>query len=470
MIMKHRFTLLAAVSLTASVFAQDFTVDDIKYKVLEGTKTCQLTNGKEATGALEIPATVKYNGEDYSVIKIGEEAFMKDSLLTSVKIPSTVTEISSFAFRECKRLESASIGPNVSVIGGSAFYDCPQLTSIVIPEKVEVLNAATFNKCVSLASVEIKGTVKSLAYGVFQDCKSLTSVDFKEGLESIGYAAFSGCSSLKRLALPASVSSLGNSCFQGCTNLESIDVADGNAFYTAIDDVLYTADFSQLIKCAAKHSGEVVVKNGCKTILSQAFEYCEGLTSITLPSGLESIGYAAFDSCTGIKYMSIPEACLKIENYAFDNCSSLSTFYLPSKIETLSFGLLANCTSLTSIWIPNSVKNVMRQAFQNTGITEISLPAALESLDPAAFLECYVLENINIAEECAAYKSVDGVVYTADLSTVVTCPGGKKGDLILPEGLTEIGPLAYTNCQYIKNVTLPESIRTIGMSAFYYCI
>ena len=92
--MKHRFTLtlLAAASLSLSALAQDFTVSGIKYSVLPGdSKTCQLTDGKKTKGSLDIPASVKYNGEDYSVVRIGEEAFTADSLLTSVSIPASVT-------------------------------------------------------------------------------------------------------------------------------------------------------------------------------------------------------------------------------------------------------------------------------------------------------------------------------------------------------------------------------------------
>lgn len=67
-----------------------------------------------------------------------------------------------------------------------------------------------------------------------------------------------------------------------------------------------------------------------------------------------------------------------------------------------------------------------------------------------------------------AYKSVDGIIYSADMSILVKCPAGREGKIVIPDGVVEIAPGAFSN-SCIQEVVFPDSLQKIGMSAFAFC-
>lgn len=67
-----------------------------------------------------------------------------------------------------------------------------------------------------------------------------------------------------------------------------------------------------------------------------------------------------------------------------------------------------------------------------------------------------------------AYKSVDGIIYSADMSILVKCPAGREGKIVIPDGVVEIAPGAFSS-SCIQEVVFPDSLRKIGMSAFAFC-
>lgn len=67
-----------------------------------------------------------------------------------------------------------------------------------------------------------------------------------------------------------------------------------------------------------------------------------------------------------------------------------------------------------------------------------------------------------------AYKSVDGIIYSANMSILVKCPAGREGKIVIPDGVVEIAPGAFSN-SCIQEVVFPDSLRKIGMSAFAFC-
>lgn len=81
-------------------------VDGIYYNLVEDTKTAEVTMGETRntatySGALVIPSVIKVNETEYSVTRIGRNAFEFCSGLTSVTIPNSVTSIGGYAFEWC---------------------------------------------------------------------------------------------------------------------------------------------------------------------------------------------------------------------------------------------------------------------------------------------------------------------------------------------------------------------------------
>lgn len=92
-----------------------------------------------------IPATVKYQDNEYIVTEIDYNAFNKNKELKSVIIPNTVSKIGSSAFEDCPNLETVIIS-NVTTIGTYAFHKCPKLTCGV-PVSVKKIGIKAFSEC-----------------------------------------------------------------------------------------------------------------------------------------------------------------------------------------------------------------------------------------------------------------------------------------------------------------------------------
>ena len=208
---------------------------------------------------------------------IGYCAFWGCSGLTSVTIPSSVTEIGPFAFSDCRSLTSVTIPSSITKIGSSTFSGCSGLTSVTIPSSVTEIGRYAFAS------------------------SGLTSVTIPSSVTKIGSSAFSGCSGLTSVTIPSSVTEIGSSAFSDCRGLTSVTVPSS------------------------------VTKIGDNT-----FSGCSGLTSVTIPSSVTEIGSSAFSGCSGLTSVTIPSSVTKIGDNAFSGCSGLTSVYVSWKTPLLN--------------------------------------------------------------------------------------------------------------------------------------
>lgn len=221
----NRFISLAlCLSGCLAAHAYSFEVDGISYKIYsEYDKTVEVTSkSSHYTGVVNIPSTVNFIGETYSVTEIGESAFSGCTGLTSVSIPNSVTYIGCDAFSGCTGLTSVSIPNSVTCINLGAFSGCSGLTSVNIPNAVTYIGIHTFSGCSGLTSIVIPNSVTYIGNYAFRNCSSLTSISIPISVTSIESNAFQGCSNLISVSIPNSVTSIGREAFLGCKNLQSI--------------------------------------------------------------------------------------------------------------------------------------------------------------------------------------------------------------------------------------------------------
>jgi len=159
-----------------------------------------------------------------SVTSIGGRAFSGCSGLTSVSIPNSVTSIGDGAFVNCTGLTSVSIPNSVKSIGNMAFQSCTGLTSVIIPDSVTSIGGSAFHGCTGLTSVSISNSVTSIGKWAFCGCSGLTSVSIPDSVTSIGDGAFSGCTGVTNVSLGNSVTSIGDGAFFGCPNLKEVKI------------------------------------------------------------------------------------------------------------------------------------------------------------------------------------------------------------------------------------------------------
>ncbi len=212
----------------------------------------------------------------------------------------------------------------------------------------------------------------------------------------------------------------------------------------------------------------------------EAFGFCRNLTAVTLPDTIEYIADEAFDFCHSLTQITIPASTVDMGQDVFNSCSRLETITVAEGNPnfTGADGVLfsKNMELLycypsgkkdTSYVIPAQTKETMD--IENGYLTSVTIPAGMDMLTGATFSECSALTEILLDSGNTVYRSVDGVLYSVDMRTLAAYPAGAPAETFtVPEGVTEIGTYAFQNSK-LKGVTLPDSVDTIGESAFHMC-
>ena len=122
------------------------------------------------------------------------------------------------------------------------------------------------------------------------------------------------------------------------------------------------------------------------SIGKDAFRYCAGLTSITIPNSVTSIGEGAFLGCVSLTSITIPNSVTSIGEKAFFYCKSLTSITIPNSVTSIGKAAFYECSKLTSITIPNSVTSIGKWAFYGcSSLKSIKIPKGLTNIGSDAF-------------------------------------------------------------------------------------
>ena len=259
------------------------------------------------------------------------------------------------------------------------------------------------------------------------------------------------------IAIPSSlggkpVTSIGNSAFYGCTNLTSV----------MIPDSVTSIGISAFCGCSGLTS--VTIPDGVTNIANGVFSYCGGLTSVTIPDGVTSIGDVAFGGCSGLTSVIIPGGVTSIGNSAFNGCTNLTSVTIPDGVTSIGMSAFFACSGLTNIVFdgnaPTSVGstsfyyvNSACIAYVHKGSTGwgVNIPGRWRGLTIEYLYE----------EPRPAFTIENGVLTAVDLNGAT--------EVTIPDSVISIGDVAFYGCSGLASVTMPNTVTNIGSSAFSGC-
>jgi uncharacterized repeat protein (TIGR02543 family) len=378
-------------------WATTFTVDGVTYTITDatnktvavGTQSGTAAISTSTTGEFTIPSSVSYNGDNYAVTAIGENAFYACSYLTTVNIPNSVTSIGYYAFFSCGNLASITIPNTVTSLRSSAFSKCVNLTSITIPSSVTSIGENVFSFCTKLNEITVDNN--NLNYSsnngvLFNKTQTSliqspqgntnTSYTIPNSVTSIGDNAFYYSSNLATVNIPNSVTSIGSHAFSDCYKLVSGSIP--NSVTSIGEYAFYDCDNLSIVN----------IPNSVISIGDYAFHYCSNLSSITIPSSVQSIGNSPFGgtSCpitvdeNNSNYSSLDGVLYdKTKTKVINWPKAKTIFELPNSVTTFAYSSFVY-SSFNSILIPNTITSINGAAFYNCSAKTLSIPNSVKSI------------------------------------------------------------------------------------------
>jgi hypothetical protein len=470
------------------------------------------------TGTLTIPNSVR---------TIYQEAFMDCTGITSIVFGNSLTNIGQRAFANCTGLTGSLAITCPAEIGISAFNNCSSLTSVIIGDSVTRIGTGAWQNCSELREVTIGNSVTSISNDVFAGCNNLHTINFNatncpyinydtyqhyesvftnlpltilnigDNVTSIPAYAFCNCSNLSTVFIPNSVTSIGTNAFYFVRNIQYNGTATGSPWGALMvngyieDPFVYTDENkTNLVGCYPTVT-EAVIPSSVTSIDDYAFAGCYGLAAVTIPSSVTNIGSYAFYGCQNLASVTIPNTVTSVGSHAFSGCSGLVEMTLPfvggsasatEASESTLFGYIFGSTSYDGgtpiiqcyrpyyrqqYCIPRSLRSVTLTgsslfygAFYGCSmLTSVTIGNDYTSIGEHAFYDCTNLETVNFnATNCT-------VMGTSANPTFLNC--SRFSNLSIGDNVINIPAYSFYKCRGLNSPQIPNSVLTIGDSAFY---
>ena len=475
---------------------------------------------------------ITFDGE---LTTIGNYAFEDCQSMTSITIPDSVTTLGWGAFTGCSTLREFSgkfaTDDGLCLITDNilkAFAIGCGITEYTIPNNVTSIEANVFMECMSLTSVTIPDSVTTIGSYTFTWCKNLTTISIGSGVTSIGYAAFVDCNSLTSVYCKATTpptldgngfhdNADGRKIYVPTESVEEYktaeywsdyatdivgydfdagegDVVKSELFYTAtaLVEPYKSSAFNVAIVSnewdEATGEGIITFDGELTTIGDYAFEWCDSLTSVTIPDSVTTIGDSAFEGCDSLTSVTIPDSVTTIGDRVFLFNQCLTSVTIPDSVTRIGSGAFGGCISLaeftgkfaedggrcliidgvlnayaaasgTTYTIPDYVTTIGEMAFYYCeSLTSVTIPNGVTTIGKYAFDSCVSLTSVTIGNS----------VTTIGEAAFASC--SSLTSVTIPDSVTTIGELAFCSCYSLTSVTIPDSVTTIGGAAFYGCI
>lgn len=426
-----------------------------------GSTTITVTAADTANGTItaSIPVTISSYSENFTIedlkyTKTGEDTVSVACApsytfreMESHEVPETVsdgqttytvTSVAYGGFRDCNKMKSISLPDTITRFEPYAFYELNRLTSFHMPANLQYAGDRSMFNCFGIQDLILPEGLLEVGSRAFQSCH-IGSGDLPESLVKIGEYAFSYAfrdGSVQHLVIGPNMVEIGKCAFEFCSGLTDVTIQDA------------------------------YVKIG-----NYAFSDCENLASIDFGKRTLSLGEYVFEDSNQLEYLHFPASLTSVEVKSFIDCSGLKAFSVAPGNPAFKAvdGVLytRNMASLIhypdaktdqSFTVPDTVTYIVAQAFaDNAYLEEITFPDGLKAIGTQAFSKVTALKRVVLPDSVE-----DLAIHVFEFCTSLE-------SVVLSAGMEETGDYNFQHCTALKSVTLPDSITSIDISCFAYC-
>lgn len=224
----------------------------------------------------------------------------------------------------------------------------------------------------------------------------------------------------------------------------------------------------------------------------------DNIKKVVIESGVTRIGAFAFFECINLEEVTFSDTLEEIASFAFMRCTNLENFTLPVSLRALGQQAFAECEKLTKVVIPDYVTFLDASIFDGAiALTDVYIGGSADVFSyvysNCIFRNCTALEEIKVSPDNIALTAIDGMLYGKDNDCLVQYPLGRMDkrvilpdvtkdimqfgvdgavyleELVLPEGMLELGLRAISSCPSLKYLTIPSSVQKIGDDIGAFC-
>lgn len=310
------------------------------------------------------------------------------------------------------------------------------LNRIVIPEFITKIGKFAFKNNSYIKEIVLSDSVQIIEESAFENCISLENINTHKNIIQIEKAAFKGCKSLKSFEVPYHLFEVSEECFMN-TSIKSIKLSEN------IHEIKKDAFSNTPIQ-------SFTINKNLEVIEANAFLGCPFLKEILVDEEnlyFKSINHVLFD--------------FKLERLIYYPLGLKDVSYiLPSSVKVISKYSFYNNSSLVKINFNDHLELIEAKAFFGAqNLTEIKLPSNLTNIEPMAFSHLPRLKKIMFNHDANVQLDESVFSYNSDLALVEL---GHK-ITVLPDSIFE-------GCFNLEHITIPASIKKVGVSSFENCI
>ncbi len=502
-----------------SAHAQSVLIDGLYYTLNSERKTAEIARQSNADviGDVVINSTITWEGIDYTVVSTADDAFKECKQLTSIVLPSTLHRLGVCSFLNCSALASCLIPDHtIDTIPYEALFGTA-LSEFHIPEGVVYVEQRSFEKMTKLERVYLPNSVQEVSPYAFNEqypdplkepiyndrlfvrmpreysgkysipsgievicgnaffgCLNITSLTIPEGVKRIErYGLCFNQGKITQIDLPASLEYIQEEGILG-SFIKKITVAEGNQRYKTWNNILFTINMDTAVYCPSGMSNvHYTLPESVAHIANYAFR--STVADIVL-TNVKNIGKGAFWGNSLAYYADnrhfiLPETVEKIDDEAFLHSYQMWEVTIPSSVREIGNDVFEASWNLKKANIYNHC--IGNGQFRSCNKLEtIELGENIQQIAANAFFECSSLWYIRMPKANDYFRTIDGVLYTADTTELVLYPRKHDGEeIVLPQQIKSLrsASLSGVNIRKLELSTLLDSLgnELFGSSSKY---